>query len=567
MEKNNVLAILGAVLAYVVINKQKAYAATENPIPGEYATSMPVSSKKLVSVATTQSTCQPTTPIVETVVQPTQPPVLQERYFYAEYELPLFNIINRKPVLDIINRITSFSGGIPSIKDIKKIDLSDIPSDTWVSLGFNLAFSVVCSITGPIGWVIGGLQTYFGWANRPDKPDKMIKKAISLINTFASKFAIDPKDGIFLGLLAKNRVNSAMVPLIAVEDKNNFVKTYVTTELLPMFLSMGYVNTGYAVGYVSRTPFENSCILKIMYNILLMDFMLVIEGSEFDRILAAYDYIPIATLGYISTKIQKGPESIYVENVDQIEMIQSLSLKGFEFLTKYQSTTSGSLKVLTNRIGLPSNTIDIFPHTDVCAPPNPLSTIRFENPYMDHVYKVDKETYIDRYTFNIDYSDNSNSLPKSLILAPLYESVNTIYNYSTYIGIDAPPLGAMTNIIVEKYGTYYQYSGRCIFIPKNTERILIRQINGAIIEIVLGSKLNSYQKFAILQILRDITSSDSPKIAVRAILGQYLVIQDGRPLYNIENSDYLLNNANAYKQDKNSWYNYTIINKVFEITR
>lgn len=554
MEKNSILTILGAILAYTVLNKQKAYAVTENPIPGEYATNMPVSNKELVSIEIVKQISQQTTPVMEPVIQPIQQPVLQEQYFYADYELPLFNIINRKPVLDIINKMVSFGG---TIQDVKNIDLGAIPKQTWVNMGFDLGFSIVCSFTGPPGWIFAAITSYISWATRPDKPKKIAEDTIKRIQLIPSSNSTVAQNGIFLGLLARNRINSSMIPLIKVENKASYDQTYVTTELLPIFLNAGYINTGYAIGYISRSPFKNSCILKIMYNILLADFILVTEGSEFEKMLSAYDYIPIANLGYISTKIQKGQEGIYIQDIDQVERIQSLSIKGFEFLASYQLPSNQQMRMLSDNIKLPIKTTSLFPSAEfpmLISPHQFVSSGRITNIY---AHQRDPKLPTNFYTSNLDYY-NSNNLPKSLTVATLYEPVNTTRDYTSYIGLEIPPLGTLTSVVTETAGSNYSYFNRTIFINKGTDRVLIHQIDGSLLEVVLANNMNGYQKFAIFELLRLIAIDANPKIIARMLLGPYLQIKDSRALYIITDSEPILAAAKLYGKGKDAWTYYGI---------
>lgn len=538
MKIDTTTAIGGLILAYFILRSKQA-AAEELPTqPGSYlnTTNLPIVQKEIVIPIPEQKQVQP-----------------QEQYFYAEYEIPLYSIINRTITSEIYDRFTSFGG---TIQNLKNIDLSNIPLSTWTNIGFNLAFSAVCNAFGPAGWVMSLVTAYLQWASRPEKPEKIAGKAIEEIKQFPLKYNISPKDGMLLGILAKNRVNSSMVPLVRVENKGINDQTYVTTELLPIFTESGYINTGSVLGYISKLPFENSCVLKMMYHILLADFVLVIEGSEYERILVAYNYLPITTLGYISTKIQKGQEGIFIPDIDQIEQIKSLTKAGIEFLFQYQKASSSDTRFLSTNVKLDPKGSSLFEKIQFPTYYPIGIDIGVDNAYYtEYIPKGLKNKQV--IDMNTDYYDKGR-LPSSDIIANLYEPVNVIHGFGIYVGLDIPPLGGMTTIITEDKGSMYDYLNRRVFIPKNTDRVLVHQIDGSLLEIILGNTMNDFQKFSIFNTLKYIASDQNPRITARVFLGPYLQIDNGRPVYVVDDDKYINEVKIKYEENKDSWYKYVL---------
>lgn len=535
--------ILGATIAYLLYTQSKSEAGII--VPESVPTELPEQ------------------PLVTPEKQRT---ILQEQYWYAEWQLPIFSIINRIQTQSITQAFTSLGAAdvskqfttmwkqINSFEDLGNLDLSNIPTETWVKMGADLTLSITASmIGGPIGWIMALAQLSMSVFDMlsADDPKKKMKRIIEKIQNMPRDNKVVTTDGLLLGTLATNRVSSCMIPLFKVKSTNFFDELYVTSDYLPVFNQYGYTANTQAVGYVSKIPFGDSVSIKLLYNMLLADFVVVVDGSEYERVLTNIDYFPIIdSMGYISTKIQAGQRGVYIPNFDQTERITHLSKQSMTFILNYSSAIQSRYHTLASNVALSRKGTSEFPHGDIRLP-------KYGKGYSVSIWA--KEYYRRGVIYgkslfaNIDSYTNFR-IPSDPKIAAHYEAINRVVPiHDPYLGIPLPPPGSVSNLLFQNETKTYLYGNKRITILRGTERILVRQVNGNIVEIIIGNNIGPTEKFLIVTTARELASNKSPGSSLRLLLGDYLRIDRGRPVYIIDSLTKLYANREMYNKNQNMW--------------
>jgi len=478
--------------------------------------------------------------------------VLNESYLYADYQIPLYSIINRVQTDNVYKAYTSIGG----FSDIKNIDLGSVPRDKWIQMGFTLSISLIFKVMGgPAGTILGYLWSKYSKYifKEPTSKIKLFNKAVAEIKGYPKRYSIPSRDGLFLGTLAKNRAGSNLIPLIKIINKDTYDATYITSELLPIFIQAGYTTEGSAIGYVSTIPFKDSTKLRLMYHLFLNDFVLVTDGSEYERILVNSNYLPVVDLGYISIKIQRGQQSIIIKDLDQIENITKFNTTTSTFLTKFSNSYSSSIYELQNNIGITPKGTKLFPYKYIY----PYATK--DQAFLDYTHsnkttRTNKHTNYSPFIINKDLFTKYTK-PRDKSILQYYKPINEVYNIHKYIGLDVPPVGCTTDIITESMDNIYFYNSRAYSIKRGTRRILINMLNGALIEVILGDKIiNAFDIRSIISASKKLAIADNPLSMLRVILGNFLDISTGRPVYLIQDINFLRAQQAKYYPGMVNWY-------------
>ena len=301
----------------------------------------------------------------EKAIIPTLPPapIVADTSMYAAFETALYNIINRnyeyKPVVKIVEEVPEAPAVAPAVveEDLAK-KIASLLSRVSIRFGSpsfggllssyerfvrNVAVPLFEDWAGPMfielvksvdikevammyarflptplaiaAWAAYAVDTYeeFAQAKRVSKRIEGEVKRVEGVNTAIQTLVsnversklMTPQPWQLLGYVAVNRVNSALVPLVEIHNSNLNDSTYVTVDMLPLFISAGYevVNT---VGFISTVAFPGSTELMLMYNFELLEFAVGNVDTTISKEMQAMGYTSVMSLGYASLAPQKG---------------------------------------------------------------------------------------------------------------------------------------------------------------------------------------------------------------------------------------------------------------------
>lgn len=563
MDDKTIQIILASIIAYKLISARGVEAAeitqpieiksieaitqTIKPIGTEVPITEQPIVKKPVEIITVEK--EPETITTKGISPPMN---LENRPFYADFSVPIYNSLDRSVSKTIYNRFTSLGtpivGDLEAIKQIGKIDWSQVPPSTYIKIISNVVLKNFTGLAPETFFTVTTIianslnRLVFGTEKKPKTPEEVATESAFDIVNFYKKFKISSKEGMLLGFMAKNRVNSAMVPMLKYTSTKTGDIVYSSVDMVVSMKGAGFDSTGNIIGYISSIPFDNCCKLKIMYNIMLLDFMVVREGSELERALSYYDYLSIKDIGYVSNIVQNGYESEYLDGAEYYERIKTSVEQNMDSLFNY----SKGVRFLSNGINLNINGDKSFPFFNLARKLyNPYEMILSDNPYATDPSKT--------ATINRDYYSN-NKVPVGKEIAEVYQqtSKTIVYPYNMYMGIPIPDLGGVSELVTEMYGSSYRYFDRDIFVPKGTKRFIARLINGGIIEVIIGSSITASDSTKIMYKIGSIANSDITRISARHFLGKFLTYVNTRPVYNITEYRTLQMITNIL--DENLWF-------------
>jgi hypothetical protein len=509
-------------------------------------------------------------PVDEKVAQEVET-TYKESKFYADYSIPLYSIVERDITSNIVKSFTSFGASvygikvpytsiIPDIQKLGKVDWSSIPKEVYINLAMDLFLQTFLPEAyyfrkyAPV--VMKFIATLILGGSEEKTPQEKIDEAVNYILNYCKIHSVSPKNGFFLGFLARNRVNSAMIPLVKIRADKTGDTTYVPADIIPLITTGGYSTDGNIVGYISSIPFTDSSAIEILFNPLLVDLVLAQQGSEFNRSLVINDYIPIKVIGYVSNKFTKGQEGSYLPEIEAYESVKSTYASALDSL--FNNTSTSSIRELSKNIRLSVSSNSLFPTVDIknfadniyTGLERPLVTLKVS--YAQY-YKITNTRVATKY--NREYFSNATNLPKDPLIESLYEDTNYKEHPSVYLGIPVPAYGEISEIVVESKDTNYSYGTNQFVVKKGTKRLLVHQVDGAILEFILddsvtpkAGNLPGIDTNYIINILKVVASSSDPKAIARSTIGKFFKIIDNRPAYYIDtNSDLKELHYNIYK--------------------
>lgn len=465
--------------------------------------------------------------------EPIGPP--PEKTIYAQYEIPLYTIINRKPLLEMHQQLSSFGA---SLEDFKKIDLNKLPAEAWRDMGFDLAFSIMSKALGPAGWILSGVDFVLSnYIYKEESFEDRVKDYINQFKGFPAQLNVTTQDGLFLGTLARNRINPSLVPMVTMKSDTFYDTINVTMDLMPLFSEAGYKAYG-VVGFVSTLPFDESITLNLMFNFALMDFVTVTSGSEYEKILLNLNYLPVVRLGYASRTIQSGPSGI-VTPYDEIDTVSDMSSSSTLFALANQDTGRSTHHLLKSNIALPMEGTAKYGSKLVQNLQDiPLSM--WGGPVVAGINRLDV-SYLRQYYVNPDVLFNYRTPASDN--AHMYSSLFRNPVKTTYSGLTPPMRGTATSLVLDTYGN---------------EHILVHQLNGAVLNLQINKNISVTNKLYILAIAKELAQVRNPEYVMRRLLGPYLVVANP-PYYQIDDPTKLLASYNDVKNSSLYWPKLTSI--------
>jgi len=486
----------------------------------------------------------------------------KESIFYADYSIPLHSVVNRTITNDLLKKMTSFGASvygitipytetISNIQMLGKVDWKSISPDVY----FDIFVHMLITNLIPFGALVDYVLFKYVFSVGPvgivydPTPEDVVKGEVNRLMNYPKTYNITSKKGFFLGFMARNRVDSSMVPLVKIVHGENKDETYITSDMIPVVTGSGYETDGDIIGYISTIPFEDSIEVAILYNLLMGDFVLAAHGSEYERALIMNDYIPIKSIGYVSSKFKKGQQGVYAEGVEDYERVKSGYSSSLDNL--FNSSGASDIRRLSKDIRIDKNSTSLLPAVNITStaenlykglkiPAGPLESVALKTVGDNKITKK----------FNADYYGNNKVSSDSI--SNLYETVEQKTIPISYLGIVVPKRGEITDIITEIKDTVYKLNTSQIIIKKNTKRILVRQLDNALLEVIIDDSAGYVDTSYLSNLLVEVATTPHPEVDARRALGEFLKLINGRPVYYIDHNS-KIHSLYSYRQQNYSW--------------